>query len=76
MKKIFILLLSLILSLLLGVSAAAEAVTPIYGIDVSYWQGDINWGMVANTDNEFAIIRIGYNDKQDAQFLNNYNKRL
>ncbi len=74
MKKIFILLLSLILSLLLVVSASAEAFTPIYGIDVSYWQGDINWGMVANTDNEFAIIRIGYNDKQDAQFLNNYNK--
>lgn len=72
MKKIFTLLLSLILSLVLVVSASAEAFAPIYGIDVSVWQGDVNWGKVANTDKEFAIIRIGYNDTQDTQFLNNY----
>lgn len=42
------------------------------GIDVSYAQGNINWGHV-NTD--FAIIRAGYGrevSQKDAQFENNY----
>lgn len=42
------------------------------GIDVSYSQGNINWGHV-NTD--FAIIRAGYGKlatQKDAQFENNY----
>lgn len=30
------------------------------GIDVSKWQGAINWKQVSNTDIDFAIIRIGY----------------
>ena len=31
-----------------------------YGIDVSEWQGDIDWASVANSDMEFAFIRIAY----------------
>jgi lysozyme len=31
-----------------------------YGIDVSEWQHDINWAMVAQDDIDFAIIRLGY----------------
>ena len=30
------------------------------GIDVSKWQGDINWSEVKKSGIEFAIIRIGY----------------
>lgn len=29
------------------------------GIDVSKWQGEINWSMVANAGIDFAIIRVG-----------------
>ena len=32
------------------------------GVDVSKWQGDINWEKVKNTDVDFAIIRCGYGD--------------
>ena len=32
----------------------------IYGIDVSYAQGAIDWEQVAGTDKEFAIVRAGY----------------
>lgn len=73
MKRFLIYAISIILVFSLTLSAAAEGFTPIYGIDVSVWQGDINWGTVAGTDKEFAIIRVGYNDRQDAQFENNYN---
>ena len=30
------------------------------GIDVSQWQGEINWEKVKNAGVEFAIIRVGY----------------
>ena len=30
------------------------------GIDVSKWQGSIDWSRVKNSGVEFAIIRIGY----------------
>lgn len=33
---------------------------PVYGIDVSYHQGKIDWTKVRNAGIEFAIIRIGY----------------
>lgn len=73
MKKIIVTLVSILLSLTFTVSALAEEFLPTFGIDVSVFQGNIDWGKVANTNQEFAILRIGYNDKQDAQFLNNYN---
>jgi GH25 family lysozyme M1 (1,4-beta-N-acetylmuramidase) len=33
---------------------------PIFGIDVSYAQGEIDWDNVANDGVKFAIIRAGY----------------
>ena len=33
------------------------------GIDVSSWQGDINWEKVKNAGCEFAMIRIGFGHK-------------
>ena len=30
------------------------------GIDVSKWQGEINWSRVKNAGIDFAIIRLGF----------------
>lgn len=73
MKRLVTLAISIVLFFAFTLSASAAEFTPIYGIDVSVWQGDVNWGKVAGTDTEFAILRVGYNDKIDAQFENNYN---
>ncbi len=45
------------------------------GIDVSKWQGTIDWEKVKKSGQEFAIIRIGYGmyeNQKDSQFENNY----
>ncbi len=47
------------------------------GIDVSEWQGDINWVSVKNDDIKFAIIRTGYgkhSNQIDKCFENNIKK--
>ncbi|MDO4745445.1 MAG: GH25 family lysozyme [Bacillota bacterium] len=45
------------------------------GIDVSYWQGTIDWDKVKADDVDFAIIRCGYGmdqrDQDDSQFARN-----
>ena len=43
-----------------------------YGIDVSEWQGDINWSQVQT---DFAVIRAGYGRsalQRDKKFTANY----
>lgn len=48
-----------------------------YGIDVSEWQGNIDWQKVANTGISFAFIRCGFRQtsgseiKEDANFRQN-----
>ncbi len=45
------------------------------GIDVSEWQGDIDWNAVAANDIQFAIIRAGYGmyeSQTDSSFVKNY----
>ncbi len=37
------------------------------GVDVSRWQGNINWKKVAKTDVDFAIIRCGFGDNITSQ---------
>ena len=39
-----------------------------FGIDVSTWQGSINWSKTKN-DIDFAILRIGYSTTLDNRFL-------
>lgn len=49
----------------------------IQGIDVSKWQGDIDWEKVKADGISFAIIRIGYGkyeDQKDEYFEKNYQK--
>ena len=41
------------------------------GIDVSTFQGDIDWQLVKNSGIEFAIIRIGYGHTNDGLILDN-----
>jgi len=45
------------------------------GIDVSYWQGSINWAKVKSSGVDFAIIRCGYGpntkSKDDSKFVAN-----
>ena len=44
-----------------------------YGIDVSKWNGTIDWATVKNQGVEFAMIRTGYGRTGiDEQFENNY----
>ena len=46
------------------------------GIDVSKWQGDIDYKKVKNTGIEFIIARIGYGmyeNQKDKKFEDNYN---
>lgn len=45
------------------------------GIDVSHWQGDIDWQLVKNSGVEFAIIKAGGSDDgfyTDSKFESNY----
>ena len=45
------------------------------GIDISHWQGDINWAAVAASGVEFAIIKAGGSDAgfyKDSKFERNY----
>lgn len=47
----------------------------IKGIDVSHWQGDIDWELVKNSGVEFAIIKAGGSDDgfyTDSKFEINY----
>ena len=44
-----------------GVEAASQPAYTYRGIDVSKWQGDIDWEKVAAADNvDFVILRCGY----------------
>ncbi len=41
-------------------ASVAEGKTILPGIDVSKWEGDIDWNKVAKSGIEFAFMRIGY----------------
>lgn len=58
------------------VNANGEVITK-QGIDISWYQGDIDWAKVAESGIEFAIIKIGYRGyetallNEDPQFIKN-----
>lgn len=45
----------------------------VYGIDVSKWQGVINWNSVRASGKNFAMLRISHGTSKDAYFETNYN---
>jgi GH25 family lysozyme M1 (1,4-beta-N-acetylmuramidase) len=53
--------------------AEAAARTRVPGIDVSRWQGDVNWSAVASTPVRFVIMRAtrgnAYNDPMYSEYL-------
>lgn len=48
----------------------------VKGIDVSSWQGDIDWNKVKNAGVEFAIIRTGYGRSAENQIDTKYNQNI
>ena len=44
----------------------------VEGIDVSSWQGDIDWGAVARSGIRYAIVRIGDGTYHDRDFATNW----
>lgn len=59
---------------------ADDSHTLIHGIDVSVFQGDIDWNAVKNDGIDFAILRVGYRGygskgimEIDENFYKNYN---
>ncbi|RKM59932.1 hypothetical protein D6855_09135 [Butyrivibrio sp. CB08] len=81
LKKLFIstgmlVFFSALLFLSPAASFESEARGPevAVGIDVSKYQGGINWGQVAGQGVRFAMIRVGTTKKGlDEQFINNIN---
>jgi lysozyme len=52
---------------------AAAHVMPVQGIDVSYWQGDIDWQKVGDAGIQFAYIKATEGgDRVDPKFLDNW----
>lgn len=44
------------------------------GIDISYYQGDVNFNLIKTNGVEFVIIREGYRDTPDQRFFENVRK--
>ena len=68
-KKVTALLLMLAMIIMISTNAYGTELThdakydlyeKIYGIDVSKWQGTVDWESVKKAGIEFAILRIGY----------------
>ncbi|MBR0302602.1 MAG: SH3 domain-containing protein [Clostridia bacterium] len=66
-------LLMIALSIPLAVVKPVEAAAmKVYGIDVSKWQGTIDWAKVKAAGVKFVIIRIGTTYGKDGYFETNY----
>ena len=71
------LLLTLVLSLSPLAQSKSVAAGPPKGIDVSVYQGNINWQAVAADGVSFAFVRLGTTKKGiDGQFANNMNNAV
>lgn len=78
MKKIISLFLSLcVIASLFGITEVFSSGGDgngilAYGVDVSSWQGKIDWQKVKNDGKSFAILRIGTTKGKDTYFEENY----
>lgn len=82
MKKIMrIICLMLSLSVIISLVAANRGFASgagdgkgiiAYGVDVSSWQGKVDWQKVKNDGKTFAILRIGTTKGKDTYFEENY----
>lgn len=74
MKKILsvILAISVFMATFFGLSFQSVSADTLWGIDVSYYQGDINWTKVKEAGVDFAILRAGYEYTKDSKFEEYY----
>lgn len=74
----YLISLFIVFSLILvtfNLSPIAETTKPIFGIDVSRWQGEIDWIEVKNDGVDFAILRA-YSYGEDIYFQKNYTEAI
>ena len=72
-KIISVFLVAVILFMIpIGVVAVEKYETPVKGIDVSYWQGDVDFKSVKESGISFVILRIGTSYGKDSTFDKNY----
>lgn len=64
-KNLFALIIAIIT--IMSCTTVAFASSPQKGIDVSQWQGDINWPAVKNSGIKFAMIRTGFGRNEPNQ---------
>ena len=74
MKKLtsLILTFSLLLSIFCGLSFQVASADTLWGIDVSHYQGDINWTKVKAAGVDFVIIQAGYEYTKNQRFEEYY----
>ena len=72
MKKVISMLLALILLVPFMPASIAGQEIIAHGIDVSRWQGEIDFAAVKASGVDFVIIRIGYSSAIDINFEKNY----
>lgn len=58
-----------------GASGVKETKETTFGIDVARYQGTIDWELVASSDVDFAMIRVGYRANADGAITEDSNAR-
>ncbi len=61
---------------LVSASNVGENSTVTYGIDVSRFQGTIDWAQVASSGIDFAMIRVGYRDSSTGEIKADSNAKF
>lgn len=67
-KRIFTLVLALAAMLVALPSAPAQAAKRLPGIDISSWQGTIDWDKVGASDVRFIIMRVAHGIELDTRY--------
>ncbi len=68
----FILAGCVMMTVFCGLSFQIASAETLWGIDVSYYQGTINWNKVKAAGVDFAILRAGYEYSKDVKFEEYY----
>lgn len=63
--------LLIVIACLVGGAPTATAANRLPGIDISQWQGSIDWARVGNSDVQFVIIRATHGDYVDTAYAVN-----
>lgn len=74
LKRFFTVLISIMfcISLTVNTTVAAQGNAIAQGIDVSVYQGDVDWEAVRASGIDYVILRVGTGKGKDVNFENNY----